>query len=66
VLQCRKKRDLVYISSFTALQYIYIYIYVPSRVQPEDGSEKSKHVAENCKFIKCLIKKLLDYTLLFN
>ena len=50
--------------------YIYIYIcmcvcvYTPSSVQPEDGSKKLKPVAENCKFLKYLIKKLC-YTLLY-
>jgi hypothetical protein len=35
-----------------------VYIYIPSYVQPEDGSKKPKHVAERCKFLKNLIKKL--------
>ena len=34
-------------------------------MQPEDGSKESKHVAESCKFIKYLIKKVvLEYILL--
>jgi len=33
-------------------------LYTPSYGQTEDGSKKPKHVAESCKFIKYLIKKL--------
>jgi hypothetical protein len=32
-------------------------------VQPEDGSEEPKHVAESCK-VQNLIKVMLDYILL--
>jgi len=43
------------------LLYIYIYIYyivlyTPSQNQPEDSFKKPKHVAENWKFMKYLIK----------
>ena len=41
---CRKRRDLVYIN----------YKFTNNRHQ--DASIKPKHVAENCKFTKCLIK----------
>jgi len=49
------------ISSFTAL------IYIPSKVQPEDGSNKPKHVAKNCKFIQFVIKSciILYFVVLF-
>ena len=48
------------------LFYIYIYIYIPSKVQPEDGSQKQKHVAESCIFIKYLIKNVvLEYNLFY-
>jgi len=33
-------------------------IYILSQVQPADGSDKPKHVAKSCKFIKYLIKML--------
>jgi hypothetical protein len=39
-----------------------IYIYV---AMSEDGSKKTKRVAESCKFIKYLMEVLLDYTLLY-
>jgi hypothetical protein len=66
-----------YISNFNIfLLVIYKLVETRSRplrhrsiqVKPEDGSQKPKHAAESCKFMKYLIKSCvrLYYIILFN
>jgi hypothetical protein len=41
-----------------AVFYSIAVVYIYNWNQPEDGCKKRKNVAESCKFIKYLIKRL--------